>query len=201
MITYKIKTVEECFDDVEKLFQDHYEELSVTKQYKLNPDYEVYIQNSGRIKVILCKDDDDIVGYIVFFIAPHLHYKDCLMAIEDIYYLKPEYRKGTVGIKMFKYAEKYGYKDYSRQVGVIAQQVQEVLPEVVKRAPFDYDGTEEGSKTGENYLTVQYERIIPLIIETIKEQQKEIEENGKKYERGAIPLKSYKRTYTITLNK
>ena len=38
-------------------------------------------------------------------------------------------------------------------------------------------------------------------IDILKEQQKEIEENGKKYERGAIPLKSYKRTYTITLNK
>jgi hypothetical protein len=42
-------------------------------------------------------------------------------------------------------------------------------------APFDIDENEQ-SKSGENYLTVRYERIIPLIIETIKEQQKEIEE-------------------------
>ena len=107
MITYKIKTVEECFDDVEKLLQSHYEELSVTKQYKLNPDYEVYRQNSNRIKVVVCEDDDVIVGYIVFFVSPHLHYKDCLMAVEDIYYLKPEYRKGSTGIKMFRFAEVY----------------------------------------------------------------------------------------------
>lgn len=107
MITYTTTTVQECFEEIQKLFENHYEELSVTKQYKLNPDYEVYLQNSGRIRVILCKDDDAIIGYIVFFVAPHLHYKDCLMAIEDIYYLKPEYRKGTVGIKMFKYAEKH----------------------------------------------------------------------------------------------
>jgi predicted nucleic acid-binding Zn-ribbon protein len=38
-------------------------------------------------------------------------------------------------------------------------------------------------------------------IDVLKEKQKEIEENGKKYERGQIPLKSYKRTYSITLNK
>lgn len=38
-------------------------------------------------------------------------------------------------------------------------------------------------------------------IDVLKEEQKEIEENAKKYERGAIPLKSYKQTYTITLNK
>lgn len=38
-------------------------------------------------------------------------------------------------------------------------------------------------------------------IDKLKEEQKEIEENGKKFERGQIPLKSYKQTYTITLNK
>ena len=42
-----------------------------------------------------------------FFVGPNLHYKDCLLATEDIYYLKPEYRKGRTGIKMFQFAEKY----------------------------------------------------------------------------------------------
>ena len=74
-----------------------------------------------------------------------------------------------------KFAEQFGYNDYQRQVGVIAQEVQKIMPEVVKPAPFDV--TEDGgSKSGEYYLTVMYERLIPLIVETIKEQQKEIEE-------------------------
>lgn len=38
-------------------------------------------------------------------------------------------------------------------------------------------------------------------IDILKAEQKEIEENGKKFERGQIPLKSYKQTYTISLNK
>jgi hypothetical protein len=48
------------------------------------------------------------------------------------------------------------------------------MPEAVKPAPFDRDEY-DNSITGENYLTVQYEKLIPLIIETIKEQQREIE--------------------------
>ena len=32
------------------------------------------------------------------------------------------------------------------------------------------------SISGENYLTVKYERLIPVLIEAIKEQQKQIEE-------------------------
>jgi Chaperone of endosialidase len=65
-------------------------------------------------------------------------------------------------------AEKYGYMDYSEQVGVIAQQVQKVLPQIVKPAPFDMDGN-NSSVSGENYLTVQYEKLIPLLIESIKQ--------------------------------
>ena len=60
-----------------------------------------------------------------------------------------------------------------RQIGVFAQDVQSVIPEAVKPAPFD---TENGkSKSGYNYLTVQYEKIVPLLIECIKELKDEID--------------------------
>ena len=47
------------------------------------------------------------------------------------------------------------------------------MPEVVKAAPFDLD--ENGnSKSGENYKTIQYEKLVPLLIEAIKELSNEI---------------------------
>lgn len=108
-IQYSVSKVADCFDEVIKLLDDHYKELSVTKGFALNPDYEIYKHNdkTGNVRVILCKDDGTIVGYIIYFLSANLHYRDCLLATEDIYYLKPAYRKGTIGIKMFKFAENY----------------------------------------------------------------------------------------------
>jgi hypothetical protein len=68
-----------------------------------------------------------------------------------------------------------GYKGTEQQIGVSAQSVEKVLPEVVHLAPIDDDG-EGNSVSGEEYKTVNYGRLVPLLIEAIKEQQAQIEE-------------------------
>ena len=72
-----------------------------------------------------------------------------------------------------KYAENFGYRNYTKQVGVIAQEVLDVLPEIVELAPFDTNEYGE-SKSGENYLTINYKLLIPVLIEVAKEHQEEI---------------------------
>ena len=61
--------------------------------------------------------------------------------------------------------------------GLIAQEVQKIMPAAIRRAPFDHDLTAPNqSKSGEEFLTVQYEKMVPLLVEAIKEQQKQIDE-------------------------
>jgi hypothetical protein len=73
-----------------------------------------------------------------------------------------------------KLAKSFGFDDEHRQVGLIAQEVNNVLPEIIAPAPFDLDNN-GGSKSGENYLTIRYERLVPVLIEALKEQKKQIE--------------------------
>lgn len=69
-------------------------------------------------------------------------------------------------------AQDLGYKK-KLEVGVSAQEVEAVLPEIIKDAPI-----------GGGYKTLDYSKLTPLLIEAIKEQQKQIEELKK-----LIPIK------------
>jgi hypothetical protein len=71
-------------------------------------------------------------------------------------------------------AAQFGIGDTHEHAGVLAQEIQSVLPQVVRQAPFDtaQDGS---SKSGEHYLTVQYDKLVPLLIEAIKELSAEVE--------------------------
>lgn len=76
-------------------------------------------------------------------------------------------------------AESFGYDRSKQEIGLLAGQVQAVCPEAVEIAPFDLDA-EGKSKSGENYLTLKYERLVPLLVEAIKELNLKVEalENG-----------------------
>lgn len=74
-----------------------------------------------------------------------------------------------------KLAEQFGYNDYKLQVGLRAGDVKRVQPEATSLAPFDIDAG-GNSITGDNYLTVYYERLIPLLVEAIKELRQEVKE-------------------------
>lgn len=70
---------------------------------------------------------------------------------------------------------KWNFFPPEHDIGVIAQEVQAVQPYAVKYAPFDRDPLDEGkSKSGKDYLTVQYEKLVPLLIQAVKELEAKV---------------------------
>ena len=95
---------------------------------------------------------------------------DIVNKLQGFYY-KPNKTATDLGIK--------GNKMNKRELGISAQDVQKILPELIDIAPADISYDAENnvvSKTGSNYLTVNYEKMIPLLIESIKELNKNINE-------------------------
>ena len=66
------------------------------------------------------------------------------------------------------------HPDSMHETGVIAQEIQEVIPDAVATAPFNGNYTRK-SGTDNNYLTVKNEKIIPLCIEAIKKLTAKVE--------------------------
>jgi hypothetical protein len=69
-------------------------------------------------------------------------------------------------------AHSLGITNNKQDIGLSAQEVQSVLPELVNIAPFDLEKDKDGnkvSKSGDNYLTISYDRLAPVFVEAIKE--------------------------------
>ena len=62
-------------------------------------------------------------------------------------------------------AKSLGYNNDRLQVGVSAQEVETVLPEIVTEAPID-----------SKYKTIWYDKLIPLLIEGIKTLTNKVDE-------------------------
>jgi len=72
-------------------------------------------------------------------------------------------------------ATSLGVQGGRRKLGLSAQKLKAVVPEVVVPAPFDRNEKTGESRSGENYLTAQYERVVPLLVEGIKEHERTIQ--------------------------
>lgn len=103
MITAQIESLN--LDELKPILPLHYEELSLHQNhgFPLNPQYGVYLERESRGELIYAtlRECGELIGYFVGFVAPGLHYQDCLTLHMDIFYVVPEHRGAHGGITLF----------------------------------------------------------------------------------------------------
>lgn len=104
MITAQVETLDQAaLDEMQPLFPTHYEEVSEHRMagVPLDPQYDVYLSRSaaGQVLYVTLRDAGRLVGYLVSFVMPGLHYKSCLTATGDIFFVYPD-RRGMEGGKL-----------------------------------------------------------------------------------------------------
>ena len=139
MITYEVEEVANVLDEVKPLLEKHWNEIALHKDnIALKPDYDKYLllDKMNMLQLVTARDDGKLIGYFVSFIQPHMHYKDNLFAMNDILYIDPEYRKGSVGYKLFKHAEKF-LKEVGVDVIMIHSKVKNDFKPLMDRLGFE----------------------------------------------------------------
>lgn len=105
MLTAQIESLAKGLEELKPLLPLHYEELSLHQFHgiPLNPQYDEYLRRDALGMVLYCtlREGGKLIGYFVGFIAPGLHYQDCLTLHMDIFYVVPEHRGAKGGIILF----------------------------------------------------------------------------------------------------
>lgn len=86
----------ELFDEMRPLLESNYGEIAVNMGEALDPDWDAYsyLERLGVLRVFTARDSysNRLMGYAVFFVRVHQHYKGSLQAIADVIYIDPAER-------------------------------------------------------------------------------------------------------------
>lgn len=148
MITYQVEEWPDIREGIKPLTVKHWEEIGVFNKEKipLNPNWELYdiLYEQDVLHIVTAEDNKKLVGYYVSIITPYLHYKDTLVAENDVVYLCKEYRKGLTGYKLIKFA-----------VEQLKQRVQVIILNMKAEHPFFSLSKRLGFKLTEYKFTLE----------------------------------------------
>ena len=109
MIAYQQESLVTAKNDMLPLLEMHWKEIALNQdKIKLNPDWDAYadLEDAGVLRIFTARKDGVMIGYFVCFVKAHIHYKDNLFAYNDVLFLDADHRRGFVGPKLMKFAEK-----------------------------------------------------------------------------------------------
>lgn len=105
MLTAQVEPYENCVLELKALYPAHWEELALDTEHEeaaLAPLWKVYDERNaqGQLLLVTLRELGTMAGYFLGFIAPGLHYRNCLTYHGDIFRVLPEYRNRFGGLRM-----------------------------------------------------------------------------------------------------
>lgn len=132
-VVFGIEPLMVAYAEAGDLMQLHYEEIARNKQLlKLNPDMEKYQRIKDNVLLVTARSDGRLIGYFLWLMFNHAHYKDVLVAEEDLHYLLPEYRRGLTGYKFIKIACQIAF-DHGADIISVREKIGHEHPAMMKR--------------------------------------------------------------------
>lgn len=103
---FQLEKLSDSLEESKPLLQKHWQEVAHYKDIELNPNYQAYhqMEKAGMLRVYTARDDQNkMIGYAVYILNQALHYKQILVAKQDIIFIDPD-RRG-VGLFLLKHCD------------------------------------------------------------------------------------------------
>lgn len=92
-LTYQRESLASTWHEGLDLIRANHAETGLPDE-RFDPDDARYfnLEAMNLMKLFTARYGDELVGYAVFLVAPHLHYKGVFWAMQDVLYVKPDHR-------------------------------------------------------------------------------------------------------------
>lgn len=107
-VTYQEEAYcERLVEQMAPLLEAHKHELCVYDDFELKPDWDGYLRlwQASMLRIFTARDGDKLVGYSVYATHRNLHYNDRVHAVQDVLFISPEYRRGSVGSRFIRWCD------------------------------------------------------------------------------------------------
>lgn len=96
-------------DEIRPIFDEHHAELALYQgDIALDPDYEIYkaLEARNSLAIYTVRLKGELVGYAVYFIRPHHHYRTAKWAMSDVILVRKAHRNYGLGGGLFNFLER-----------------------------------------------------------------------------------------------
>lgn len=119
---FQRENAHQLWGEIDPLLRKHWHEVAHYKDIELNPDVELYgkLEDIDALRCYTARINGQLVGYCIFFVKNMLHYKQVKQAVQDVFFVLPEYRDKRVGYQLLKFCHA---QLAAEQVDTVAQHV------------------------------------------------------------------------------
>ena len=108
MLRIGIEKLADVKNECDELITAHWREIAVWQDIPLDPDWVTYdaLEKAGLLVIYTVRTENNkLVGYAVFIMRKHIHYKGHGWALNDIIWVHPDYRDGRIGKRLVAFWE------------------------------------------------------------------------------------------------
>lgn len=107
-LTFQRERAHELYAEALPLFEAHRQEISHYQDIPLGVDVESYkrVEEANGLRCYTARKDRELIGYCVYFIRHNPHYMTSKQAVQDVLFIRKEYRQGWMPVRFIRYTER-----------------------------------------------------------------------------------------------